>query len=587
MASWCTVIATVLFVCFSEQYCSVSQDSPPWLDKRNTTVIGRPCPQEKECTCFSRSRAIHGTRVDCADRNLTAIPKHLPNDTSYLDLSNNTLAELGKFPFVIYPKIQILNMSGNSKIKFIGTNTFGKLENLTHLDLQNCGFSDVEAKAFECLPSLTYLDMSNNPYLTFRNLRNISYGLQYTRIKILKLNSIHPIFGPCNTITKNDIEYLHNTSITHIYLDFNKIATLDVEAVDYLPRSVETLSVKHNIFMIDIYMFYMHQNFPFPKLRKLIISDQGRFHSNEYYSWVQSTLSKSISSELSVHTDNESSSKTNLQESPHVEYKRAEDNGPTTLDFVLSETITYIDVSNSNLQLELGNIALATPNNLTYLLLNKNILWRLNGTFIGFDNLTFLDLSWNYCESISKTVLQNMRKLRHLNLSTNFLDYSLEKDVNGETFQSQTQLKTLDLTNNKIRKLPPGIFDSLIHLQVLNLSQNILIELHVRLDHMNKLKFLSLQKNLLETIPKSHRDTFDRLLQSTNLTLNIEHNRFKCSCNATHQEFLDWMIHTPVYFGNLSHISCFFDNGSTVTFSSREKLSQVYEALKKDCRSYL
>lgn len=585
MTAQCAVFCTLLF--FYLRVHGLMQESPLWLVNSNTTVIGRPCPQEKECTCYSRSEAIPGTRADCTNRSLEAVPKHLPNNTSYLDLSYNKIATIGNFPFVRYPKIEVLNLSWN-KIDFIRANTFGKLENLIQLDLQYCHISGVEKETFASLPSLTYLDMSDNAKLTFRNLRNISYGLQYTRIKILKLNSIHAPLGPCNTITKNDIEFFNKTRITDMYLDSNRIATLEVTAVDYIPRSIETLSVKHNIFMVDIYMFYMHQHFPLPKLRNLIISDQGRFHVNEFHSWMQFGSSKFTSSESSLRADNEGSSpEINLQELSDARYKRIENNGPTTLDFVLSETITYIDISNSNLQLELGNIALATPNNLTFFLVNKNILWKLDGSFIGFDNLTFLDLSWNYCESISQTALQNMPKLQHLNLSTNFLDYSLEKDIHGKTFQGQSKLENLDLTNNKIRKLPAGVFDSLINLQVLNLSQNILIELHVRLDHMNKLRYLSLQSNMLETIPKPYRDTFDRLLESTNFTLNIEKNRFKCSCNASHQEFLNWMIYTPVYYGNLRHISCFFDNGSTVAFSSRDQISQVYEALKKECSSYI
>ena len=175
-----------------------------------------------------------------------------------------------------------------------------------------------------------------------------------------------------------------------------------------------------------------------------------------------------------------------------------------------------------------------------------------------------------------------MSNLLHLNLSTNFLGFALEKDVNGKTFQAQSRLRNLDLSNNRIRELSLGIFDGLTNLITLNLSQNVMLEFNVRFDLMNKLEYLSLKDNMLETIPKAARENFDRLAPLTNLTL--EANHFKCSCNVTHQDFLRWMSQTRVHVGR---VTCFFDNRSSIALSDGDQMSDVYHKFIKDCSSYL
>lgn len=202
----------------------------------------------------------------------------------------------------------------------------------------------------------------------------------------------------------------------------------------------------------------------------------------------------------------------------------------------------------------------------------------------GFEKLTFLDLSVNYCENISDYFFENMTNLMHLNLSNNFAGFSLETDKNGKTFRAQSKLQNLDLANNKIRHMPENIFCGMSDLRILNLSRNQLFEFCINLDHLNKLKYLTLSDNMLDTIPESIRDTFDHL---KNFTLNIQRNRFRCSCNTTYTDFLYWLIHTRVRFENLSEITeCVFDNGTTVAFMDRHDIQKVYDELLAECSSH-
>ena len=454
------------------------------------------------------------------------------------------------------------------------------------MDLKHCNISNVEAETFAHLPSLTYLDMSENVDLTFRNLRNIlvSYGLTFTTIKVLRLNAIHTVLGSCTTVLKRDIEFLNKTNITHFYLDSNRIATIEVEAVDYIPRTLETISVKSNIFMIDEYVYYLFYNFPARNLKNLIISYQSQTHFfDQPYRWMKCLYSNSISFKNHRHKNNDSVI-VNVHKLYNAVENRAEECKINTMYMKLPKHVSYIDASNSNYKGIFYHTKLVAPNNLTYLLLNNNIIWKIIGPFEGFDNLQFLDLSSNYCENISQYAFLETPKLLHLNLSTNFLGFALEIDENGKTFQALSALRNLDLTNNKIRKLPLKIFDGLINLQTLHLSHNMLNKLDVVFDHMKRLEYLSLRDNMLATIPKALRDNFDRLAISTNFTLDLEMNHFRCSCNASHQDFLLWMIQTQV---RLSRATCTFDNGTEIAFSNRSQMSDIYQKLVKECSNYL
>ena len=115
------------FVCVIILYVGVrihglSQNHTPSPFQVKTGNNGYPCPLEKQCTCYCENMHMQSTRVDCSNRNLTTVPKRLPTNANYIDLSNNTIEQLGQLPFVSYPMLQGLNMSWNM-IRFIyGTN---------------------------------------------------------------------------------------------------------------------------------------------------------------------------------------------------------------------------------------------------------------------------------------------------------------------------------------------------------------------------------------------------------------------------------------------------------------------------------
>ena len=551
---------------------------------------GTTCPNEPNCSCYHPIGYRHSTFVDCRHRKLSEVPRNLPRDTIYLDLSSNQIEELGRLSFIKYPDLQYLNLSMND-VTCLNNDTFGPIVNLRTLDIQHCSISKIEKNTFSGLKSLEYLDVSENRMLTFKTLPNISHGLTFTNIKILKVNGIHQRFGPCIMVSTSDIQQLNETSLTELYMDSNRIATVDWRAIPFFPKTVEIFSAKDNWFLLDCYFVYMYFNFPFPNLRRFILADQ---HQTGFFGpfdkWIRNSSPVVYQSTGSITEG--LSPRCNFSEIKLTGHSEVQTH---TMDYFnvhaiidkIPQNLSYIDLSNFKFEHSLGSLRMITPNNLTHLILSRNIIGTLIGPLHGFDNLTHFDFSWNYCDNISQVALKFMFNLRHLNLSSNFLGLSLAFDTEGKTLQNQAKLQNLDLSSNRIVTLPADIFGSLYGLEILNLSRNFMSTLEVKFNKINKLKYLDLSNNMLQTLTKQSRETFDSLALASNITLNLVGNKFRCSCNKTNQDFLKWISDTRVKLENQRHITCTFDNDTTVALSDKNKVSIIYASLKRECQSYI
>lgn len=174
--------------------------------------------------------------------------------------------------------------------------------------------------------------------------------------------------------------------------------------------------------------------------------------------------------------------------------------------------------------LELEADSFTGLNDLRVLNITHNNLWTLpenGGVFCGLSSLTVLNLSHNYLQDVStlgfgsgelkscriplrsldlssnsfsklpERVLGQLRKLEHLDLSTNNLNVIEDAALGGlaalktlnlahnqfvalpaDLFQEARNLQQLQLQNNTLSVLAPGLFDGLQHLLVLNMSRN-------------------------------------------------------------------------------------------------------------------
>ena len=107
------------------------------MDGRKT---GTACPNEPNCSCYHPIGYRYSTFVDCRHCKLSEVPRNLPRDTIYMDLSSNQIEG-----FIKYPDLQYLNLSMND-VTCLTNDTFGPMVNLRTLDIQHCSISKIVKK---------------------------------------------------------------------------------------------------------------------------------------------------------------------------------------------------------------------------------------------------------------------------------------------------------------------------------------------------------------------------------------------------------------------------------------------------------
>ncbi|NXT37598.1 LRC32 protein, partial [Pelecanoides urinatrix] len=160
-----------------------------------------------------------------------------------------------------------------------------------------------------------------------------------------------------------------------------------------------------------------------------------------------------------------------------------------------------------------------------YLELSNNFIQNLSGSHMpGFGQLEYLDLCFNQLEAVSATTLAQLPQLRSLLLGSNHLDRSylangrafrllrnievldlsannLESHMAGWYVSNLTRLRTLDLSGNKMTRLPAGIFWSTPRLRELDLSDNYITEIEEgAFEALEELEVVNLALNSLHCI---------------------------------------------------------------------------------------
>eukprot|EP00095_Tigriopus_kingsejongensis_P004367 maker-scaffold57_size444674-snap-gene-2.12 protein:Tk04367 transcript:maker-scaffold57_size444674-snap-gene-2.12-mRNA-1 annotation:"slit homolog 3 protein" len=139
-----------------------------------------------------------------------------------------------------------------------------------------------------------------------------------------------------------------------------------------------------------------------------------------------------------------------------------------------------------------------------------------------FGNLPHLkDLSIRYCKirQLPPRSFVGLARLKQLSINTFNADWtSLVLEPDYESFVGLDLLESLDLNDNNIHRLPPGLFCPLANLKVLNMSQNTLMDSeHLGLSLREKvscqipLEVLVLSRNELKTISPGSLATLKRL----------------------------------------------------------------------------
>ena len=156
---------------------------------------------------------------------------------------------------------------------------------------------------------------------------------------------------------------------------------------------------------------------------------------------------------------------------------------------------------------------------LEYMDLGFNIISEINQ--ISYPSLRFLNLEKNMIGNVTG-VFNLLQNLQVLNLGENDID-----ELTGDTFAGMTNLLHINLYNNKIKKLKPGVFENQFLTKV-NLSGNLLDEVESKaFSQLPILEEVDLSSNQIAAIDTGAFDGIPHLkrlhLQDNNL-VNINNS---------------------------------------------------------------
>ncbi|XP_048453478.1 trophoblast glycoprotein b [Rhincodon typus] len=176
---------------------------------------------------------------------------------------------------------------------------------------------------------------------------------------------------------------------------------------------------------------------------------------------------------------------------------------------------------------------------LVNLSLRANRIGELGGgVFASLPRLRQLDLSDNRLLSLSPAAFGSApAPLRELNLSRALGDPSAAEQVAALLRTAQLpELRSLQLTDNRLSYLPAGAFSGLASLRHLELADNSLSELGEDAFGSLQLETLDLRSNALRTLTNS---TVTELRRHPFLRLRLAGNPFACDCHL--EPLLAWL----------------------------------------------
>ncbi|XP_058049811.1 toll-like receptor 6 [Ahaetulla prasina] len=137
---------------------------------------------------FTRSAAESGLVANYSKSSLFTVPKHLPIQTTVLDLSGNSISKLESSNFRSLPNLQVLILSHNS-IREIDLGVFQHNNVLEHLDVSHNTLRSVSGFPTK---SLKHLDLAYNDFAAMPLFTEFTKTtkLSYFGISVRKLSSV-------------------------------------------------------------------------------------------------------------------------------------------------------------------------------------------------------------------------------------------------------------------------------------------------------------------------------------------------------------------------------------------------------------
>ncbi|XP_076082951.1 toll-like receptor 4 [Mytilus galloprovincialis] len=472
-----------------------------------------------------------------------------------------------------------LDLSSSScKSKQLDHDTFKGITTLRYLDVSNNTLNSIWKGTFAHMQNLQFLDISYNARLGFRGLRNVTTDLSKTSIEIFKFKKLVPTFSMNQMLMREHLLPLRKTKLKEMYFDSNRIQLLQVGLISLLPKTIDTISISDNPLSYGEYVLEFRQ------LSAKILNVS-----------FLSTSHLPVNEGFCISDLNETDFKQTLYECNNVVGEQQV--STMSREFMIFNAGFKLDVLNIiNLPLQLRVLYFTasksefeiprlrfSENVLEKVDFSSNIFFSLKGPIVNLLHLHELDLSNNFCSNISNVFFNGTPNIRKLLLQNNLLGFILPNDGQGEIFRPLVKLEIIDLSDNRIPRLPHSIFESHQSIKEINLRRNVLDKMQFKIDHMRNLTFLDLSNNVIRFLDADETVNLEKVAKySANFTIDLSENPIQCICSNIN--FIRWMAATKIRFKGLTSYSCQLSNLTKISLAHPKDLEQM---LEKECSSYL
>ena len=484
--------------------------------------------------------------------------------------------------FRSFRNLRTLDFTGKHakcNIMTLNARTFENTPQVHYINLAFCNISYIGAHTFQVLSNLKYLNLSNNEGLGFVSLRNVSYGLQATpKLHVLDYSKVHKTFGLSTELHICDVWYLQNTSIKELYLDNNRMALIERNALLLFPMFLEVISANMNVFS---YGPYVVQIGCLNNLKRVEINQQN-FFANPY------NYKLDVDVKEKVRNNNETCKVPKPKKIRNNCRYLPSDHFDLFIDFTWPANLTTLNFRGSSMPI----VSPEDPNPKPYFNMSSrissidsshNVITSFHTPVVALPSLEHLNISNNYASNIDDTVFLAAPNLITLDASNNFLGQALSKDTEGMIFRPLQQLNVLNLSANLITTLP-GL-NVLNNLKTLNLAFNSISDVPSSLTSLRSLTELDLRQNRISTLPLELLKQIDKSAERTlqNISIDVSNNTLEISCDNT--VILEWIVDHPTYFKHLD--TYIYRSKAGIEALNLIELEERVRSLQKNCKTYL
>ncbi|CAH1239669.1 IGFALS [Branchiostoma lanceolatum] len=476
------------------------------------------CP--KYCECFDLEKDEYS--VSCHGPNITAIPRDIPKNTTYMDISFTPITMLRRGDFVDIPKLQELNVWWNLNLTMVEVGTFDNLPTLTSLGLYNNSFTKLPPGLFDKLTHLTRFDAHNSRLETIPrglftdhpSLKEISLfynniahleagafsGIPHLKELILAENELtsldKSVFVGSPKLTSLNVDGNFITSIEkdvfsetphfqNLNLNENKIHTIEAGAFSPL-RHLQSVSLSSNeltniegIFqdLLELETITLDGNQVSKINETTFVNLPGLTSLSMNYNNIKEVVDhafKDLDGLLTLSLENNEIEEINLVGLSSLMTLYLESNKlkyfPANL--LYASQIQTLSLEDNPIQEPLENGQFLALFRLSRLYLSNITCLKLAGTLnpkalCGSDALDEVWLSYNGLSTLPSTIFECTPVVSTLWLQNNNLT-----ELSPRLFHGLTELTWLDLSYNRLSRLNPDIFTGLDKLRILDLTGN-------------------------------------------------------------------------------------------------------------------